>query len=689
VNGGPGKTLFAWRPEPAPTGTAALATIGVLGLGAAVLAAFVLRHHPVPFALDFRETPFYGPNEVSTHLSTIKYFFDARGQSLGHLAMTLAVALLTFLAMRHLGVRRDVGGRLAPGLVAVATLAAWHFLPGPREIAYAGAILLLTSLLVLGRFLKMRPLNVLSAAALLASLAVATIPGFLHPPDYSRVPWWEVVYSQGHYAVVVAPADLLGAGRALLSEVRPDYGLVLPVLVGGYERRFGPLTLGGEVRLLLALQALYLAVAAWLFARQARGRFVFALLAFLTVAPWFHFDHKGLRFPNQTPWRTIGMALALAILALLVGRSRRRAIFVLGLTSGGALLVNFESGVAVTVACLVWACFRFGLLGPGASGRDRLHSAGQFGLGLLVSTAAVWVLVPLALGQPLDLLRLPQLVANAAFTASAGFSGWPLTDDPWPVVMFGHAAFVLLLAGFRGGAPASPRASFRAAAAALLVVWFAYYANRPHPWNLSSYYLPYGLLLIDLLRFVELRVRRRRANGALVAALFLLALVILPNLVFQAGKGARQVSAALRAAIRGTTPTEGRLLSGVWLADPGAGELEERARFIREKALAEGPPIYLTSDSYLVPKLSGVFSAMPVVDFCWQATTRRLYEGMLATVASSGRRVIYLDAPGTFTHSASPCAVFYDKVRGDLEARFERAGIESGWEVWRRRPEAP
>jgi len=143
VNGGPGRALFAWRPEPAPAGTAAVATIGLLGLGAAVLAAFVLRHHPVPFALDFRETPFYGPSEVSTHLSTIKHFFDARGQSLGHLAMTLAVALLTFLGMT-LGVRRDIGGRLAPGLVAFATVCAWHFLPGPRGIAYAGALLLLT-----------------------------------------------------------------------------------------------------------------------------------------------------------------------------------------------------------------------------------------------------------------------------------------------------------------------------------------------------------------------------------------------------------------------------------------------------------------------------------------------------------------------------------------------------------------
>ncbi len=668
---------------PAPAAAALSATAGVLSIGAAVLGAYVLRHHPVPFALDFRATPFYGPHDVGTHLSTIKYFFDARGQSLSHLAMTAMLGLLTLLGMQG-RIRRDLGGRVIAVPLVLAALLAWLFLPGPRPLAHAAASIGLATLLALGRLLDSRTVNALCAVALWAALAIVTVPGFLHPPDYTRVPWWEVAYSQSHYAVVMAPADLLGAGRALFDEVRPDYGLVLPVLLGGYERRFGPLALGGEVRVLLALQALYLALGAWIFLRQARRRFFFALLAFLTVAPWFHFDHKGLRFPNQTPWRTIGMALALAALAALAGRARRGTVLVLGLTSGGALLLNFESGVAVTGACIVYACFRFGLLGPGGAARDRLESGGLFGLGLLAAVAMVAALVPLALARSLDLLHLPQLVANAAFTASAGFSGWPLTRDPWPVVMFAHAAFVLLLAGFRGGAPTGARTAFRAAVAALLVVWFAYYANRPHPWNLSSYYLPYGVLLVDLLRWTVLRVRRRRLDGSLAVAVAFLALVILPNLVFQAVKGARQVQEALGPALRGVTPVGGRLLSGVWLADPGAGQLEERATFIRARAVG-GAPIYLTSDSYLVPKLAGVFAPLPVVDFCWQATTRKEYEGVLAVILGSGRDEVYLDAPGTATYAASPCAVFYEKLREDLGARFERDGAVSGWEVWRRR----
>jgi hypothetical protein len=69
------------------------------------------------------------------------------------------------------------------------------------------------------------------------------------------------------------------------------------------------------VRLLLALQALYLALAAWLFAPGPRA-------LRLRAAGVSRLPHgststtRAFASPNQTPWRTIGMALALAILAL-------------------------------------------------------------------------------------------------------------------------------------------------------------------------------------------------------------------------------------------------------------------------------------------------------------------------------------------------------------------------------------
>ncbi len=672
---------LTWREERAPAAAALAATIATLLLGVVVFATYAVLRRPVRFALDFRVEPFYGPLEACTHLSTIKHFFDARGQSLAHLAVAVATASLAFGGLRG-GVRWEPGSWPAWLVVLTAGFAGYQ-LPGPRAAAYLGGLAVLLLFIIWSRPLSTGWSRRGLLIVVFVLLGVSTLPGFLHPPDYTAIPWWVVAFSEAHYAVVVAPADLLGAGRALFADVRPDYGLLLSVLVGGFERRYGPLDLGAWVRLLLFLQTLYLVLAAVVFLRHARGRSLPALLALLTVLPWYHFAHKALRFPNQTPWRTIGMALALAAFAFLGRVPRRRTLLLLGIASGLAVLLNFESGVAVMAGAVAYACVRFGLLRREEPPGQRLRAGGVFSLGFLLALLSALALVPVALGAPLDPRHLPRLLANAAFTASGGFSGFPLTADPLPLVMLAHAVFVLLVTAFGGPAPRGPRTAFRAAAATMLVVWFAYYANRPDPWNLSSYFLLYGVLLVDLLRFAEQRVRRRVVGPGWAATMAVLLFVVLPSLAFGAAKGYRQVHEALGPALQGRLPDGARLLSGAFFADPAASELETRARFLATHSGSR--PVYLTTDSYLIPKLTGAFPDLPVVDFCWQATTRRDYERVLGYIVSSGAREVYFDAPGTIVYDASYCAAFYDRVREDLSRHFERAGTEAGWEIWKRR----
>jgi len=253
--------------------------------------------------------------------------------------------------------------------------------------------------------------------------------------------------------------------------------------------------------------------------------------------------------------------------------------------------------------------------------------------------------------------------------------------------MFAQAVFVLLHCGLRvgshRGAPAGAREAFRAAVAALLVVWFAYYANRPHPWNLSSYYLLYGFLLVDLSRFVTLGVARRRFSPRLLGAAALLLGVAFPNTIAIAAKGGDQVWAALGSALRGERAAGTDLLSGVFVDMQAAREVEDRGAYVRARR-AESP-VYLTGDSYLVPKVAGVFSALPVVDFCWEAMTREEYDHTLSAIVRSPSGRVYLDAPGTPAYDTA-CGLFYRQVRRDLQGTFERTGVEHGWEVWTRKP---
>jgi hypothetical protein len=350
----------------------------------------------------------------------------------------------------------------------------------------------------------------------------------------------------------------------------------------------------------------------------------------------------------------------------------------LGAASGLALLLNVESGLAAAAAAAAYLWFRHAL--PAL--RDRLTPLGvRYLLGALLAVLPIFALVPLLLGRWLSPLDLPALVGNALATAGGGVSGWPLTADPWPLLMLAHAAFVLAAAALAGRA-LGPRAAYRASVAALVLVWFAYYANRPHPWNLSSYYLPYGLLFVDLVRWTSLELRRRRAGFGLLAALVLSAGVAAPNLTWAAGKGVRQVRDALARAGWAGPPAGARLVSGVFLPEPGATELEEKAILLRTRLAAGERPVFLSSDSYLVPKRLGRFAPLPVVDACWETATRARFEELLARVREAER--VYLDAPGSTAHAASVCAVFYDVIRERLPPRFANRGRLGGWEVCER-----
>jgi hypothetical protein len=661
---------LAGRPD---TPAAALAvTVAVLLLGAGVLAAYTLAFRPAPFAIDPAETRFWGPHEVSTHLSLIKPFFDARGQTLAHLAIVAATALVVLLG-RRLGATtalRPVEG-VASLVVVVAALAAPLYAPGPKLVSFAAGVALFAVLPIAGRLPPRSAPNRLLGVAIVLALVLATLPGFLRPPDFSRYSWYEMTYGQSHWSLVVGPGDRLAEGQRLGVEVRPQYGLVLPVLWAAGERLVRPFTFGESVRLLLALHVVYLAVAAVLLWRFARGRWIFAGLALALVVPWFHFAHKSLLFPNQGAWRTLAFPLVFGLLWRERGSRPPSEALRVGVLAGGALLFSLESGLAVCVGLLAFLYFRHG------AGRRRLVL--PFLAGLALALVGFVLVASVVLGQLVSLPRL--LLSKAAFLSSGGFSGFRWTPDPWPVLMLGHAVFVLARAATSAHRPA--RTCYRAAVAATLLVWFAYYANRPDPWNLSSYYVLYGILLVDLARLAVASVLRRRLTLRSLVAVGLLLGVALPNLAAIAGKGADQVGDFLGPALRREAPRGAGLVSDVFVHARVASETEARGGFLRARRGED--PVYLTADSYLVPKVSGRFPALPVADLCWESMTRADYERALDAVVRAPSRRVYLDAPGSSAYGTA-CGLFYGQVRGDLERAFARDGTESGWEIWVRKP---
>jgi hypothetical protein len=85
-----------------------------------------------------------------------------------------------------------------------------------------------------------------------------------------------------------------------------------------------------------------------------------------------------------------------------------------------------------------------------------------------------------------------------------------------------------------------------------------------------------------------------------------------------------------------------------------------------------------------MPRLSGVLPLQSYTDPI-EALTRSRYDGLLNAVVKAPVDEVYIDS-----RNAAELIWYggmFDLLRRDLARRFDRVGLEHGWEVWRRRPD--
>jgi GDSL-like Lipase/Acylhydrolase family len=647
-------------------------TACVLVLGLIVLRIYEALFHPHVESPDPYLEPFHGPSLLSSWALLVAPFYDSRGQRLAHLAMT-AGAAVSFILPSLTRTAGRVPKRAGRGLVLLAALAVVGVAvagAGWTELAIGAA--LGAGFAAGARALRRRVVDRTCAVLVGVVLLGATIPGWLKRLNLSAaVPAWV----EWHYSTVLGPADLLAAGWRLGAEVPPAYGLLPAVVIAGLERLRGTaLEMGDYVRGIQALQVPMLVGCAVLYHRYTRRRWAFTFFGLVLLVPWYHSTQQGLLFPNQTPLRMIGIPLAAAAITAVRRLPSSGAAFPLGLVAGMALLLNVECGIAVTagVAAFLWQRRE-----PDTGVIPLLVRAGLGALAALVVAVAVCRAVLGTWLRPRDLAAMAETVR---LVATSGFSGSPLTVDPLALLMFGHAVVVLCLVARSGGHGPSP--AFRAFVAAALVVWFAYYANRPMLWNLAAFHVLYAFLAIDLLRALAASLVRGRVNGAAVLAAAAFAGVLVPAMC-------RSYSWAQPWRVAGwmepLPQMETAVVSGVLLEKEWAEELASRAASLRRRS-PERRALYFSSDSYLVSKLSGVLPPLPFLDTLNAAITRSRYDGLLSGIAEREVESLFFDPPGSRSDEESPFRGLFQMLRRDLAPDYRRVGVEGGWEVWRRIP---
>lgn len=120
---------------------------------------------------------------------------------------------------------------------------------------------------------------------------------------------------------------------------------------------------------------------------------------------------------------------------------------------------------------------------------------------------------------------------------------------------------------------------------------------------------------------------------------------------------------------------------------------QDFARAITQKAnalrqLPSEPVVFLTLHSYVIPKVAGVYSQIPIGDLVGENLDRADYEQFVNYLVKSPAKEIYVDPPSKRTPVGYPVLYyfeFYEKLLSDLGSTYRRDRTMDGWEVWIRR----
>jgi len=540
-----------------------------------------------------------------------------------------------------------------------------------------------------------------SAVLSVLLIAAAWGPALAMRFDLSGFDWGDIEHFMAHWVVVVGPTDRLLHGAPLYEAARPFYGGLTTLLAVGLQRVWGEFSLRDYCVFIAGLQAVGLVLALYVYYRLTGRRWALCLLPLILAGCNHHFSEFWYHYPNHTAWRHIAFPAALSVYVLLRRTGIQGCAFGLGCSSLLALIHNVETGVAITAGNLTYLIFRECAQVTGPSLRTITMRAMTWIFGGSVGFAGWMLCSRLVLGNFPDLVSMGEAFAVPfRFTSSGLGSLWLGQFQPLALVILAHATFALIYSWLDRPRRKRWSTALRSSVAATILVWFAYYFYRPRPEYLLGYHLLYGCLLADLLRLLALSRSPRIPSLPKGVAFFIVGMVVVPIVVTQCFEQWPSYCAGLTRIMKPPSKSNATLIAGVTVpAGTRADMLKRKAEFLRGRA-ADGPVVYLTEDSYLIPKASGVWPALSIACIFYESKTRQRYEAALRGIRTALVTEIYVDEkstvgmPGGVPESRWPpyprySQEFFRYLRHDLGTDFQLVGIREGWEVWQRKPCLP
>lgn len=503
-----------------------------------------------------------------------------------------------------------------------------------------------------------------------------SLPGLLrtlivYEPGLSWYEW--------HYSTTLAQADRLASGLRLGSQVNLSYGVIHTLIVAVIERNWGLLDFGAHVRLVQASQIIFLAVAILAFYFWRPHNPVFVLFAAFLVGPWVSTSHYSVFYPNQTGWRSLGLAVGVAIL-MMCRRSVTQAAWVLGAAACFLVLYNPETGTCLTLGYALFLLSR----------QRNLQVSHLCSLTVRAGAGAAIVLAGVSLLFRAGLGYWPYFDTSNPFGLISkfgqGYGGVPLYFDLFALMIFLHSTWIVGSTVLKWKTRNLEfEESAKLAISATILAWFAYFVNRPYAWNLWTYQFLYVFLLADVVIPSPLRRLGRRGIAKTIFDFRIAAMtfVVLPM--------ALHVNIAILTA---TVSPERRpevntaMVSGLLMPEDSAGVIKTQAGFLASQAQ---DTLFFSCHSYSLSLLTKRFNPLPGQDTFAETITDSDFERLVAEINKISPSVMLFDAPSCQPESAENSllyffnSIFFDRLKRRLAGRYERTSVTSGWQVWRLR----
>jgi len=623
---------------------------------------------------------------------------DSGPQRMGHKLMLVLVAVSGLLVLplhRWSGIfLEDAARRLSRAIVRCKHLPTWSLalLLPPTLAAYQGPgkdqfllgiALSLVFVLFSARLAHSRTARALAVAAFLAYAALLLLPGFYGHYSFGE----NLDQAVLHYYGVFGLGSTLESGSAdVLSRTSIFYGFVAPTISASIQHWLTPLHMGDYVRTVQWAQIAFTLLSLAGYRRLAPHAPVWALFCMTLWLPWIGTASPSMLAPTSSGLRFFGFALAPFVLLSARNLPRRAQALAFGATAGFALLNNLETGICVSLGLLAYA-----VLGEKASRIGRmLELLLLMVCGILVSFLAFALLFRVGLGYwpGTTVERLFSFLGNF----SAGFAGLPLYFEilllpvlPYPAYLVIRSTGVWLAKGL------SDRLRFKFAISIMLLVWLAYYFNRPHHWNLWTHLYLLTFLIVDLAPWRMPQGDSARGGlGRLLRAPIPLGALVLIFILGPASvnEGLTQTKGAWRSLAEriasGRTSTGEDVFSGIRVGADCARDMREKVAALRTYA-QKGTVVFAGVNQWMLILESCIVVPMAGQDIFNDSYTEANYLRMLKDLHAYSPDTVLLGADSPCAPPETTRANFNAFLGEELAPLYTREEPVAGWIVLKKR----